>query len=228
MSYRDSRSPPPRGRSPSPGRYGSPRRRSPYRRSPSDRDRGYRGGRYSRSPPRYSRRRSPYGRRSPPRYRRRSPRILGNDHDRKDSSTLFVGNLPYQYREKEITDLFSKFGRVANVTVGFNKVTQESKGYAFVTFEDRRDAEEAFTRNQGYQVEGRKLRIDWDIGLEKKQAYRGKSPPKRRSKSPRHASRSPSPPRRRSGSPAKEGSPDKKRSRSPAGSPSDKKQRIED
>jgi len=206
-----------RRRSPSPRSYKrySPRR-SPYRRSPSYR-------RYSRSPPRYRR----YSR-SPPRrpfYRRpRSPRVYGNENDRKESSTLFVGNLPYQFRENDVADFFEKSGRLSNITVGINKETGHSKGYAFVTFSDRRDAEEAFNKFQGFVLEGRRLRIDWDVGLEKKQKFRdkGRSPQRRspaRSASPRRdGSRSP-PPK----------SPERKRSRSPVdASPKDKKQKLDD
>jgi len=230
MSYRSrSRSPvrrdsspgSPRRRSPSPRSYRrySPRR-SPYRRSPSH------NRRYSRSPPRYRR----YSR-SPPRrpyYRRqRSPRVFGSENDRKESSTLFVGNLPYQFRENDVADFFEKSGRLSNITVGINKETGHSKGYAFVTFSDRRDAEEAFNKFQGFVLEGRRLRIDWDVGLEKKQKVRDNRGAQRSPQRRRSPARSPSPARNGSRSPAK--SPDRKRSRSPVdGSPKDKKQKLDD
>jgi len=227
----------------------SPRRSpSPYRRSPSprrdrerDRSRSPRHRRYSRSPPRYRPRRSPLPRR----------RDYGSERDLRTSCTLFIGNLPYHFRERDVAEYFERCGRLRNVTVGINRRTGQSKGHAFVEFEDRRDAEDAFERFQGYNLEGRRLRIDWDIGIDKKRAFAstsrgpGRSPPRRYSRSPprRSGSHSPSSARRsRSPSPntnksPRNGSPsnnnvnnnDKKRSRSPEPSPSvEKKQKTEE
>jgi RNA recognition motif-containing protein len=33
--------------------------------------------------------------------------------------------------------------------------------FAFVEFEERRDAEDAFEKFDGFSVEGRRLRLDW-------------------------------------------------------------------
>jgi hypothetical protein len=40
--------------------------------------------------------------------------------------------------------------------------------FAFVTFEERVDAEDAKAKYESHQVEGRTLRIDWDVGFERK------------------------------------------------------------
>lgn len=40
--------------------------------------------------------------------------------------------------------------------------------FAFVEYEDRKAAEEAMEKYNGFDVEGRRLKIDWDIGLGKK------------------------------------------------------------
>jgi len=192
-------------RSPRPER---DRSRSPKSRSPSISPRRY-------SPPRRSR--------SPP--RRRSPHIKrGSERERRTSTTLFVGNLPYMFRERDVAEVFERCGRIRNVTVGVNRRTGQSKGYAFVEFEDRRDAEDAFDKFDGYVIEGRRLRLDWDIGLERKMVYGSsrsrRSPPRRghHSRSPRRYSRSPRrysrSPRRGSRSPRR-GSRSPRRSRSP-------------
>jgi len=175
-----------------------------------------------------------------------------SERELRDSTTLFVGNLSYHMRERDLADYFSKCGRLRNVTVGINKRTGQSKGYGFVEFEHRRDAEDAYERFNGYNIDGRRLRVDWDVGLDRKQNFfggRGRSPPRRRSPSPRgrsprrsprrsrspaRARHSPSPsksprsPAKRSPSPRdrsphasnKERSPARKRSRSPPRSPS--------
>jgi len=206
------------------------RSRSPGRRGDSD-------VRYD-SPRRTNRSPSPRRYRSPPRRRSHSrspPRRSGSSREEtRNSSSLFVGNLPYHLRERDVIDIFEKFGPVKLCTVGVNKKTGQSMGYCFISFEDRRDAEDAYDKYQGYNLDGRRLRIDWDAGLERKQQSRGDRPPRRhaspgrrRSRSPRRRSPSPGatrrsrsppppPPRRRSRSPVGGSSGgDRKRSRSP-------------
>eukprot|EP01119_Soliformovum_irregulare_P004946 TRINITY_DN16164_c0_g1_i1.p1 TRINITY_DN16164_c0_g1~~TRINITY_DN16164_c0_g1_i1.p1 ORF type:complete len:224 (-),score=40.11 TRINITY_DN16164_c0_g1_i1:134-805(-) len=187
LDFRASAAPQRYSRSPSPRPY--------RRRSPSPRRR-------SRSPRRYSRSPSPRGRyggyrRSPPRRpRRRSPPRF-SEKVRSTTTALFVGNLPYHFRERDVEDVFGRCGRLRHVVVGFNKRTNQSKGYAFVEFEDRRDAEDAYERFNNHSIEGRRLRLDWDAGMDRKKEPQ-RSP--RRSRSPH---RSPPPARspRRSLSP---------------------------
>lgn len=69
-----------------------------------------------------------------------------SERDLRESTTLFIGNLPYHLRERDLADYFGKCGRLRSVTVGFNKRTGQSKGYGFVEFESRRDAEDAYDR----------------------------------------------------------------------------------
>ena len=63
----------------------------------------------------------------------------------RQSTTLFFGNLPYGVTERELEDVVADF-RPVNVSVGFNYRTNQSKGFAFVEFETRRDAEDAFRK----------------------------------------------------------------------------------
>ena len=84
-------------------------------------------------------------------------------------------NLPYSFRERDVIEYFERCGPIRNITVGFNRRTGQSKGYAFVEFEHRRDAEDAFDRYNGYDFDGRRLRIDWDVGLDKKVQGRRKT-----------------------------------------------------
>jgi RNA recognition motif-containing protein len=202
LSKAYSRSPSPNrfGRSPSPRRYRSPRRRN-YSRSPSRRSR-------SRSPPR----RESY------RPSRKSP-FRAYEREKRHSTSLFVGNVPYHLQQRDLFHVFERCGPVRSVVIGANRKTGQSSGYCFVTYEDRRDAEDAFEKFQGYNLHGRRLRIDWDIGLERKQQILGNRSggmdDGRRTQSPRYYSPgvrrgSISPLRSRSRSPYR-----KKRSRSP-------------
>ncbi|CAG8590765.1 5928_t:CDS:2 [Paraglomus occultum] len=92
--------------------------------------------------------------------------------ERRDSTTLYVGNLPYNFREQDVADMFERYGRLRKVTVQIDHYTGRNKGFAFVEFEDRRDAEDAFDKYNGFTVEGRRLKLDWDIGLSKKDQHR--------------------------------------------------------
>ncbi|KAF9126148.1 hypothetical protein BGW39_006833 [Mortierella sp. 14UC] len=117
---------------------------------------GYRGG-YDRGG---------YGRpRSPPRRRTVN---RGNEEDRLASKTLYIGNIPYSFREPEVEEMFKKFGTIVKITVVLDQYTGRNKGFAFVEYEDRKNAEEAMEKYNGFDVEGRRLKLDWDIGLGKK------------------------------------------------------------
>ena len=61
-----------------------------------------------------------------------------------------------------------RFGRVRKITVPVDHIRRHNRGFAFVEFEERRDAEDALAKYQGYVTEGRTLRIDWDVGSERK------------------------------------------------------------
>jgi len=189
-----SKSPQRRRNSPSPQRR---RSRSPPRR------------RYSRSPPR-RRRHS----RSPP--KRKS---YGTEDEKKSSKTIYLGNLSYNVEKNDLEDSFSKYGKIEKITIGRDRLTHKSIGFAFVEFDDRKDAEAAYSDFENKDFHGRVLRLDWDIGQDKKKERRPtrRSPPRRRySRSPPRRS---SPRRRRSGSPPRRrrysGSP-KRRSTSPS------------
>ncbi|KAI7871340.1 hypothetical protein BDF14DRAFT_1936163 [Spinellus fusiger] len=135
-------------------------------------DRYERGSGYYDRYDRYDDRRG-YRSSPPPRPRHsRRPVDRGSAEDRKTSSTLFVGNLPYAYQERDVAAMFERYGRLVKVTVPMDVLTNKNKGFSFVEFEDRRDAEDAFDKFQGFSVEGRRLKLDWDIGLSKKDNYR--------------------------------------------------------
>ncbi|KAM5564034.1 serine/arginine-rich-splicing factor SR34 [Rosa sericea] len=73
------------------------------------------------------------------------------------SRTLYVGNLPGDIREREVEDLFYKYGRIAHIDL---KVPPRPPGYAFVEFEDARDAEDAIRGRDGYDFDGNRLRVE--------------------------------------------------------------------
>ncbi|CAH2071962.1 unnamed protein product [Thlaspi arvense] len=75
----------------------------------------------------------------------------------RSSRTIYVGNLPGDIREREVEDLFSKYGPVAQIDL---KIPPRPPGYAFVEFEDPRDAEDAIHGRDGYDFDGHRLRVE--------------------------------------------------------------------
>ncbi|KAK9161576.1 hypothetical protein Syun_007917 [Stephania yunnanensis] len=73
------------------------------------------------------------------------------------SRTLYVGNLPGDIREREVEDLFFKYGPIIDIDL---KIPPRPPGYAFVEFEDTRDAEDAIRGRDGYNFDGHRLRVE--------------------------------------------------------------------
>ncbi|CAL5357622.1 unnamed protein product [Camellia sinensis] len=75
----------------------------------------------------------------------------------RSSRTLYVGNLPGDIREREVEDLFYKYGPIAHIDL---KIPPRPPGYAFVEFEEARDAEDAIRGRDGYDFDGHRLRVE--------------------------------------------------------------------
>src|SRR5438876_207986 len=73
-----------------------------------------------------------------------------------ESEQLYVGNLSYQMNAHHLNELFSQYGHVQNVRLIKNTRTGRSKGFAFVTFSQVKDAKKALTVN-GQDVRGRAI-----------------------------------------------------------------------
>ncbi|KAK1603258.1 hypothetical protein QYE76_059226 [Lolium multiflorum] len=76
---------------------------------------------------------------------------------RRWSRTIYVGNLPGDIREREVEDLFYKYGKIVEIDL---KVPPRPPGFAFVEFEDPRDAEDAIHGRDGYNFDGNRLRVE--------------------------------------------------------------------
>ncbi|XP_071529660.1 splicing factor 3B subunit 6 [Panulirus ornatus] len=67
---------------------------------------------------------------------------------------LYVRNLPYKITGEEMYDIFGKYGAIRQIKVGN---TPETRGTAFVVFEDIFDAKNACDHLSGFNVCGRYL-----------------------------------------------------------------------
>lgn len=75
----------------------------------------------------------------------------------RGETKLVVFNLPEDVRDRDIEDIFSKFGRLRSVAVK----PQARGSMAFLEYEDPRDAEDAKERRHGWTFEGERLRVEF-------------------------------------------------------------------
>ncbi|VVC99222.1 unnamed protein product [Leptidea sinapis] len=85
-------------------------------------------------------------------YGRPPPRIDG-------MVSLKVDNLTYRTTPEDLRRVFERCGDVGDIYIPRDRYTRESRGFAFVRFFDRRDAEEALDCLDGRMLDGRELRV---------------------------------------------------------------------
>jgi RNA recognition motif-containing protein len=76
------------------------------------------------------------------------------------SFRLFVGNLPYDSDETEIKDLFSKAGPVTNLSIPIDRETGKRRGFAFVEYAEKAQADEAIRIFSNQPFKGRNLIVN--------------------------------------------------------------------
>lgn len=62
-----------------------------------------------------------------------------------DAIKLFIGNIPKTYTAENLRPLFDRIGTVIELVVVRDKLTDESKGSAFVWYQTRCEAERAIS-----------------------------------------------------------------------------------
>lgn len=67
---------------------------------------------------------------------------------------LYVRNLPYKISPDELYDIFGKYGSIRQIRKGSSP---ETKGTAFVVYDDIYDAKQAMENLSGFNVAGRYL-----------------------------------------------------------------------
>jgi len=68
---------------------------------------------------------------------------------------VYIGNLDQHVTPQELQEMFQKYGTIQGVWVA-----RSPPGFAFVTFEDKRDAEDATRDLDGAQISGRRIRVE--------------------------------------------------------------------
>ena len=73
---------------------------------------------------------------------------------------LYVGNLPYSFRDEDLQQTFSPFGAIASAKVMMERDTGRSKGFGFVEMGSDAEAQAAINGVNGQQHGGRALVVN--------------------------------------------------------------------
>lgn len=73
---------------------------------------------------------------------------------------IYVGNLPFTSSEEELERLFQQYGEVVSVRIITHRDTGRSRGFGFVEMSDDEQARSAISALNGYEFQGRSLRVN--------------------------------------------------------------------
>ncbi|KAK7270398.1 hypothetical protein RIF29_23498 [Crotalaria pallida] len=74
---------------------------------------------------------------------------------------VFVGNIPYDASEEQLIEICQEVGPVVSFRLVIDRETGKPKGYGFCEYKDEETALSARRNLQGYQINGRQLRVDF-------------------------------------------------------------------
>ena len=76
------------------------------------------------------------------------------------ATKLYVGNLSSNTTENQILELFKQSGNVVSCVLIKDKVTGNSKGFAFVEMGSEAEAAKAMADRNGKELDGRALKVN--------------------------------------------------------------------
>lgn len=78
----------------------------------------------------------------------------------EDKTKLYVGGLPYETTEQELSDAFAEVGTVKEAAIISDRFSGRSKGFGFVTMSSEEEAQAAIDRFHEAEFGGRKLTVN--------------------------------------------------------------------
>jgi translation initiation factor 3 subunit G len=91
----------------------------------------------------------------------RTGEMMSSGRNKDEANTIRVTNLPEDVQDNDIKDLFKPFGRVSRIFLARDKFTGQSKGFAFVSFDLREDAQMAILGVNGHGYANLILSVEW-------------------------------------------------------------------
>jgi len=90
-------------------------------------------------------------------------RHVGSREAPPTGKCLGVFGLSLYTTEREVKDMFEKYGRVADCRIVHDHATGRSRGFAFINMESINGAADAKERLNGAELDGRRIRVDYSI-----------------------------------------------------------------
>ncbi|KAI3702057.1 hypothetical protein L6452_27673 [Arctium lappa] len=72
----------------------------------------------------------------------------------------FIGGLSWSTSDRALKDAFAKFGHLLDAKVVLDKVSGRSRGFGFVTFDEKQAMEDAIEAMNGMDLDGRNITVD--------------------------------------------------------------------
>lgn len=79
---------------------------------------------------------------------------------RDDNFTVYIANLSRNVKEEEVREKFNQFGKIKSITVVKDHQTNEPRGFAFITYETKKESELAIKEMNDKEMEGRILKVE--------------------------------------------------------------------
>lgn len=73
---------------------------------------------------------------------------------------IYVSNLGFGVQREDLEKQFSQYGEVSSVNIIMDRVTNRSRGFAFVDMRDNTSAEKAIRELNGVTLDGRMLKVN--------------------------------------------------------------------
>jgi RNA recognition motif-containing protein len=73
---------------------------------------------------------------------------------------IYVSNLSFAVRDEDLKEFFAEYGEVSSAKVIMDKVSNRSRGFAFVEMPDDTAAQKAIQDLDGATVDGRSIKVN--------------------------------------------------------------------
>ncbi|RIA89613.1 hypothetical protein C1645_771894 [Glomus cerebriforme] len=92
---------------------------------------------------------------------------LLNPFSKDKKGRLIVRNIPWQYREQELLNIFSKYGEVIEVNLPRKFIGGPLRGFAYIQYKNPEYAEKAINKLNETKHHGRAIAVDWALPKDK-------------------------------------------------------------